>query len=294
MAGPSTEQGSPSVIAVVLDSLGLPSPRVEVNAYRLAVQTDSALEPPQALKVASLRTDSTGTCRFENLISGNYSFEALGDSGASALISGIPVPELSKSPGIDTLILSSPGALCGVVTRGGILGVVNNQALKDAFIQVKIAELDRFMITGQNGFYSFAGLPAASYTILCYATDGFFTTIKKDVPVVPGGTTVLDTILLSPVPRLLPPQGFSARLDSAMQSVVLRWNKVKYADLRWYEVERIDPTGVFNRTWATPDTTSIDSVSGIPAGTILYYVVRSIDSAFNKSLNAGPAEVTVQ
>jgi hypothetical protein len=210
------------------------------------------------------------------------------------MISGVPVLDSSNSPGFDTLKLSSPGALSGVVTRGGILGVVNNQALRDGFIQVKIAELDRFMLTAQNGSFSFAGLPAASYTILCYATDGFYTTIKKDVPVVPGRTTVLDTILLSPVPRLLPPQGFSARLDSVMQSVVLRWNKVTYADLRWYEAERIDPKGLFNRTWITTDTASIDSVGSIPAGTVLYYVVRSIDSAFNKSLNAGPAEVTVQ
>ncbi len=110
----------------------------------------------------------------------------------------------------------------------------------------------------------------------------------------PGKDTLLDTVLLKPVPRLIPPSGFHAGYDSGAGIVRLYWQKVNYADLRWYEVERIDLSGSRDSIFTTIDTTAVDSLTSFVAGDTLDYVVRSVDSAFNRSQNAGPLEIIVR
>jgi hypothetical protein len=193
----------------------------------------------------------------------------------------------------DTIILATPGKVSGVVSRGGVMGVMTNQNLNDAFIQVKIGEIDRSTVTGPDGKYSFANLPAGSYTLFYYATDGFYSAKRENIAVGPGSDTTLGKVVLRAVPRLTPPKSFSATYDTAAGIVRLSWQKVVFDSLRWYEVERINLASGRDTVLISADTLLNDTVVGIPAGTVLDYVVRAVDKAFNKSANAGPAEITV-
>ena len=297
ISGPSTEQGNPQIVAVVVDTVKHPVQNAIVTVFLAASNNDSTLQPSGALKVAMTRTDELGKCAFDSLSPGIYSLKATdSDSSRSVLKADIsisvihpPQPEFS-----DTLVLAVPGSIQGVVTRGGVPGDVSNQNLGDAFIQVKIGEIDRFTVTGPDGKYSFQALPTGTYSIYYYASDGFYTAKRENVMVNPGKDTLLDTVLLKPVPRLIPPSGFHAGYDSGAGIVRLYWQKVNYADLRWYEVERIDLSGSCDSIFTTIDTTAVDSLTSFVAGDTLDYVVRSVDSAFNRSQNAGPLEIIVR
>jgi hypothetical protein len=297
LSGPSTEQGNPQIVAVVVDTLKHPVPNAVVTVFLTASNNDSTMQPSGALKVAMIWTDAFGKCTFDSLSPGIYSLKAAdSDSVRSVLKTNIhisvinpPQPEFS-----DTLVLAVPGSIQGVVTRGGVPGTVDNQNLRDAFIQVKIGEIDRFTVTGPDGAYSFSGLPTGVYSIFYYASDGFYTAKRKNIMVNPGKDTLIDTVLLKPVPRLIPPSGFHADYDTAAAVVRLYWHKVVYSDLRWYQVKRIDLRNLSESLFTTVDTTMVDSLKSFALGDTLDYVVRSVDNATNPSPYVGPVEIIVK
>jgi len=295
-AGPSTEEGNPQIIATVVDSGNRPVAGAQVIAYLMPVNSDTTAQPGSALNAASTQTDADGSCLFEGLPPGRYSVVATDNAGYhSAIRSDIMItvmvpdaPEFS-----DTLILAATGSLEGTVTRNKVLGNASNQNLKDGFIQVKIGEIDRSSITGPNGAYSFSNLPAGVYTIYYYATDGFFSAKRENIVVPSGVNTFVDTVILTPVPRLVPPKGLRSVYDTSASSVSLSWQRVLFDSLRWYELERIDLAGPRDTVIICADTLYIDTLTGFPKGTVLDYVIRSVDKAFNRSANAGPVEITV-
>jgi hypothetical protein len=299
VAGPSTEESNPQIIAMVVDDKK-PVQGAAVNACRITAYNDTIQIPSGAISAASGQTDINGRCIFDSLPAGTYSIEAIDPAtNRRAFSSGINITDADSNSRIDTLQLALPGTITGVVSRGGVPGVVasQNTNLQDAAIMVIVQEIEVTpKITPQNGSYSFSSLPPGTYTILYYATDGFFSA-KRAVTVNTGSVTPVDTVILRPVPRLLPPKGFNLSYDTSNGSfsvVHLSWDKVSFDSLRWYEVERIDLTGPFDTTFTITSTTVTDTIRTIPPATILNYVVRSVDRAFNKSSNAGPLEVVVK
>jgi hypothetical protein len=297
LSGPSTEQGNPQIVAVVVDTLKHPVQNAVVTVFLAASNDDSTLQPAGAIKVAKTLTDAHGKCTFDSLFPGIYSLKAAdSDSSHSVLKTDIFISVIHPLQPVfsDTLVLAAPGSIQGVVTRGGVPGTIANQNLHDAFIQVKIGEIDRFTVTGPDGKYSFQGLPSGIYSIYYYASDGFYTAKRENITVNPGKDTMIDTMLLKPVPRLIPPSGFHADYDSAAGIVRLYWQRVDYADLRWYEVKRIYLAVPRDSVFRTVDTTLVDSLKSFVTGDTLDYVVRSVDNAFNGSPYVGPAEVIVK
>ncbi len=292
VTGPSTEEGNPQIVAVVVDSLRQPVPGAIVTAYRIPLNVDTLREPLEPMEIAQGKTDTSGRCSFNNLMTGFYSIQAA-ITTQQAMKSGIEIDDSYHRNQIDTLTLGSPGAISGVVSRGGVPGNVTNQQLKDGVIQVIIQEIRLSATTPDNGTYLFDSLPPGTYTLLYYASDGFYSA-KRTVNVTAGNTTPVNTVILKPVPRLLPPKGFTAVYDSIAGLVHLSWQKVNYDSLRWYEVLRYDLAGPYDDTLCTVDTFVVDSVNSIPSGTELTYVIRTIDRALNTSDNAGPQEVKVR
>ena len=152
-------------------------------------------------------------------------------------------------------------------------------------------EIALSFITPSDGSYLFAGMPADTYTVIYYATDGFISA-RRSVIIHPGDTVIVDTVFLKPS-KLLPPKGFTASYDTLAGLVHLSWQKVDYDSLRWYEVLRFDLAGPYDDTIRTIDTFVVDSINSIPPGTALTYVIRSVDRALNTSDNAGPVEIKV-
>lgn len=290
VSGPSTEEGNPQITAVVVDSLRKPVPGVWVITHRIAQLADTLQIPSGATKIDSGLTDVSGQCSFDSLSPGTYSIEAKDlSSNRRAIRTRITIDDSAADPGLtDTLVLGRPAAFRGVVSRGGMQ---SNQNLQNAAIMVIVHEIALSFITPSDGSYSFAEMPAGTYTVIYYATDGFISA-RRTVIINPGDTVTVDTVFLKPS-KLLPPKGFSGTYDTLAGLVHLSWQKVDYDSLRWYEVLRFDLTGPYDDTLCTVDTFVVDSVSSIPAGTALTYVIRSVDRALNPSDNAGPVEIEV-
>lgn len=296
LAGPSTEQGNPQIVAIVIDDKNRPIENAMVIINRVSPMVDSSQQPASATRVGVRQTDISGKCSFYDMFPGLYSLEASDISNKySALATNIMISAIKPDhPAFsDTIVLAAPGSITGVVSRGNVLGNSSNQNLNDAFIQVKIGEVDRVTVTGSDGKYLFKNLPVGSYTLYYYATDGFYSSKRTNITVYSNLDKKLETVILRPVPRLLPPKGFTAKYDTTAGIVRLNWQKVTFDSLRWYEVERINLT-VFNSTvHVVTDTLYSDTVGTISKGTILDYVVRSVDKAFMRSANAGPMEIKV-
>lgn len=297
VAGPSTEEPNPQIVAVVVDSDKQPVAGIPVTAFRSATFTDSLEAPSGATEVATSLTGTDGSCSFDSLETGTYSLQASDAvNNRSAFLSPIQITGDTETDAFsDTLTLDQSGGIRGTISRGGIGGYVpsQNTNLKDAAIMVIVQEINLSFITPQDGSYSFPEVPEGTYTIMYYATDGFYSA-KQTVTVEAGRITDADTLILIPVPRLLPPKEFFADYDTTAAVVSLSWQQLDYDSLRWYEVERIDMNGDHDSVFTTENTLLRDTIADIPSGTILNYVVRSVDMAFNRSSNAGPVEIVVE
>jgi hypothetical protein len=298
-AGPSTEEGNPQIVAVVVDGDKRPVAGAIVVAYLMPANSDSGAQPLSARNAASVHTDPDGSCLFEGLDPGRYSLVATDNAGnRSAMQSGIKitvkVPDMPEFS--DTLVLGATGGIRGIITRNGVQGV-SNQNLKDGGIQVKIGEIDRSYLTGPDGVYSFSNLPAGSYTLYFYAYE-FYSAKRENIVVEADVPTSVDTVILTPWPRLLlvPPNGLQAVYDTAAQIVILSWQRVHYDSLRWYKVQRINLTDMRETDFICLDTVFTDTIAAIPTGTVLDYAVCSVgmvDKTLSQSASTAPVEITV-
>jgi hypothetical protein len=295
IAGPSSEQGNPQIVAVVVDAVKRPVPLALVSAFRVPVNDNPADPPSAGVLVAQSKADSVGACRFENLVPGVYSLKALDpDSQHATLRTNINIlnSKPSKPEYRDTLILAVPGGVRGIVTRGFLSGS-SNQQLKDGFIQIKIGEIDRSTVTGPNGAYSFTDLPAGTYTLYYYATDGYYSVKRENVFVRPAKDTLLDSVFLKP--RILPPpKEFRAAYDTAAGTVGFSWQKVTFETFWYYTIQRTSISSAsFDTLFKTFDTLLVDSLKAVPAGTELNYVIYSVDRDLNPSVKTGRIDIKV-
>ncbi|HEX2958798.1 MAG TPA: carboxypeptidase-like regulatory domain-containing protein [Chitinispirillaceae bacterium] len=296
LAGPTTEQGNPQITAVIVDSLGNPIANVPISLLVIYQTEDSLfneqLLPANAIKISSSRSAPDGSCDFSNLAPGKYRIVA-NDSARNRSVTSndISLYTNKDTTFMDTLILQQPGIVKGVVIRSR---ATSNQQLRNGFIQIRIRELEQFYITDPNGTYTFYNLPYGTYTLYYYAPDGFHTSRMDNITVYPGKTTIIDTVILTPYQQLLPPADFKGSLDTTNSLVMLSWLPVTYQTFRYYEIERIcNELDSLSRTFKTSGTSLTDTLRSVPEGTLFSYVIHSVDSAYNKSVNAGPLEIVV-
>jgi hypothetical protein len=294
LAGPTTDVGNPQLITLVVDHNQNPISNADVSIFRMGQNIDSTKTIVSAYIVATGKTKPDGTCQFDNLVSGLYSIQGFETSGsATGVKTNINLISTPKTTIIDTVILLEPGKISGTVSRGAAAGNSQNAILLDAFIQVKLREIDLSFVTSTDGKYQFYGVPAGTYTLMYYASNGFYTSIRENIAVQSGQTVLVDSVILKQIPVLLPPKDMSILYDTSNGLVSLSWSKSDYTDLRWYEAERIDPDKTYSRTWHTTDTTLQDTVRSLPNGLKMFYVVRTVDNAFNVSKNSTPKELTL-
>lgn len=211
LSGPTTDEGNPQIIAVVVDKDMKAVVKATVSVLRMAPDADSIQDISSGVKVASTKSNDDGICRFANLLPGLYSIQGEDSTGTGIGIkSNISIVNQNATLYRDTIVLALSGTIQGVVSRGNVPGIFTNSQLRDAFIQVKLREIDRFLLTDVDGKYSFANIPAGRYTIFYYATDGFYTASRKDIAVASMQVTTVDTVFLKPFPRLVPPKIFTA------------------------------------------------------------------------------------
>lgn len=176
VSGPSTEQGNPQIVAIVVDDAHHPVPGAAVTTYLNSTSNDPLALPASAIQVASRVTDRNGHCSFEQLPAGNYSITASDQYGTRRAIRlGVTLldpPATTRS--VDTLQLQKTGTVRGVVTRSTESPTQgSNQQLKNGAIMVIIQEIALSFTTPADGSYQFTNLPPGTYTIMYYATNGY-------------------------------------------------------------------------------------------------------------------------
>ena len=247
------------------------------------------------VELVNITTDPNGRFELDNIASGQYAVHCLHPDSALSAFKKISITD-TLSTSCDTFFLQEPGSINGVVTRGGIPASSGNLNIRDGDIRVVILDINESTITGPDGFYSFSGLPPGTYSLAFYPGGNFFSTTRSNIAVMSGSVNVIDTVLLQPIPWVEPPkpEDLAVEYDTVNSTVILDWKPVAAHNLLGYVVERrvdisiLDPVEFFTR-----DTFYLDSVSGIPAGTKVYYTVRSISVQFVTSYPEGPGIITI-
>lgn len=299
-AGPTTEQGNPQIIALVLDSLNNPVPNISATLLVIpqadtSDRYDSLIPPGNAIKVNTSKSSQDGKCFFSNLAAGSYRIVATDNvRNMSVTSENIIVSEDNDTSIHDTLVLQQSGRIQGTVVRDVAL---NNQNLQNGFIQIRMLELDRFIVTVPSGHYSFDSLPYGRYTLYYYATD-YYVEHVENINVAPGKTTVIDTVVLRRYKDqlLVPPTDFQALYDTANGVVILSWSPVTIQNFKHYKIERhCDEQENLERAWKTTATSFTDTIVAIPDKTIFSYVAYTVDASYvRSSKNAGPIQIQVK
>jgi hypothetical protein len=295
LSGPATEEGNPVLAGVVLSESGKAASNAAVTVYRHACIVDSSAAPMPPARVAATRTDGSGRFAFHEIVEGEYALEAVSaDSGVFGAATRVSVG--TPTGVLDTIVMRTPGAIRGVVTRGGRLGGGSNTMVGDGFIDVILAELHRSAVTDQQGRFELKNVPEGAYTLLCRADDGFLTAVLDSVRVFAGTITEADTVRLIKIPWLAPAKPFdlTAQYDRQAGAVTLRWNMLDTVDIIGYQVERRQDRLLDGIVFPSKERSYVDTLDEIVAGMRLYYVVRAVNGRLMTSANEGPVEVAVE
>ncbi len=302
-AGPGTENGNPALTGIAVNPSRRPMAGVRVIVYRMADNRNDTigLVDSSPMKVKETFSDENGLFIFNSLASGLYTLE-LNDSlkNLYGQVMNLLISEgETDRKNLDTIVLQPSGTIRGVVSRGGKTGTsYSNSQLKDAFIQVKLMEIDRYYVTSVDGYYQLDRIPPGCYSILYYASDGFLTAILDSVKVDSSGDVKKDTVFLQPIPGLNPPppEAFSLAYDSTTDIVRLNWRRPNIQETVVYHVtrSRVDSFWVKDISVYVEDTLFFDTLTAMPIGTRYSYYVSVYTYYFKESNVAGPLTMTVK
>ena len=293
IAGTSSQAGN-ALTGVALDISGSPVSGASVWVYPTTEREDSAPYPGKLEIIDSANTDDNGCFRFIGLKAGKYTLDCRSfKDGLFGMVKGV-VFDSTRSV-IDTLVLKKPGSICGTV----YMGMDNALFPFNGYVLVNIEGLyDHLVMADRYGKYVINGVSEGVYTIGYYANNSYYLNEYIDsVRVSPDSVSILMPVYLKESPDAPPskPVGFTARYDTANALVYLQWRPVLNEKLLGYQVVR---KILFNEgsdfSSVITDTVYVDTVSGVAAGTKIMYMVRSIDKAYNESLNAGPIELVIK
>lgn len=296
VAGPSTEETNPTVAGTIFTYGKHPASFARVIVYPKSDNKDSTasfqLLEPEVVTIA----DENGYFEIVNLGSGDFVLEAQGkENSGYAVVNNVEVISWNSAIRYDSIFLSRPGSITGVATRGGVRSYQSNERLQDGFIDVFVKDINRHTTTDLHGRYEFNDIPPGTYTLVFHADDGFFTTFKDSVRVLDSAVTKVESVLIKRIPWLPPPKPFDLTVEQIgnLSEVKLTWKAYNTSDLVGFEVERrINPLQA-DTVFTVKEPFFFDDLSGLPAGIIVYYVVRSVSSSFMASANEGPVTINI-
>ena len=293
IAGPSTEQGNPVMIGLVLDK-NVPVADARVTVYKYVPVGD--VSEVLGVELVKLKTDETGRFELGTIAVGEYAIQCSHPDSSRSAFKKISISDMFTTM-LDTFLLKSPGSMRGCVTRGGLLDQGGNLTIRDGDIRVVIIDMNMSTVTGPGGKYHFSDLPPGTYSIAFYPGGSFFASTMSDIVVISGSETVVDTVHLEPIPWVKPskPDSLTAEYDTVHNIIKLQWNPVLRSNLLGYVIERREDSSILNPLEIfTKDTMYIDSVGTIPDGTIVYYIVRAMTEQFERSYPEGPVSITIR
>ncbi len=292
LAGPVTVAGNPkcALTGVAHDALGNPVAGAGIFVYKIDASTNDGF-PNTPEIIAFVYTNGMGQFQFVGLRPGTYTLDgSLLSSNLFATQKDILFDSTALI--IDTLVLKKPGIIKGVVKY--------DFQTNSGYVQVNVEGLYKrnrqIMANHETGEYEIDDVPEGLYTIGFYSYD-YINQFVDSVHVVMDSVICLDTIFLQVRPDAPPPKphGFTAQYDTAGALVTLKWNSVGISSLAGYKVMRKIQSGdVIEISPILTDTFYVDSIAGIPNGSMVMYLVKSIDKAYNESLNAGPVEISIK
>jgi hypothetical protein len=125
VAGTATEEGNPQIVATVVDENRQLISGASVTILGVSPADTDTTKLPATIDVGKAQTDNKGVCSFQNLPPGSYSLSVI-DSQHNRLAFEPKIVVTALKPASpdfdDTLVVSAPGSMSGVVTRGGING----------------------------------------------------------------------------------------------------------------------------------------------------------------------------
>lgn len=286
--GPSTETGNPTLTGIVRDTGGLRAGGAPVVLWRLPAGTGDSAALRDPVRVDSQAAKADGSFRFDALAAGRYAVLAGDAVRGLALVPAAEIPAGAKGfLRRDTLDLRRPARLSGIARRDANPKPAGVAAHEN--ILVRVAGTGRSAYTDTAGAYVVDNVPAGTYRVAFAAADGhYLPKLLDSIRVAPGAAVTLPPVTLEWSPFVAPPApgGLTVTADSAAGVMRLRWNKVHVSNFDHYLVFRRDSTragGAAADTFDTGDTTYIDVVNHLPAGTVFTYAVVSVNRLGNAS-----------
>ena len=194
LSGPSTEQGNPVMIGLVM-SENQPVAGAQVSVYEyVTIQGSETL----GVEVKRITTNEKGNFYLQFIDTGKYAIQCIHPDSSRYAFKKLNI--IDSSEVTDTFNLQTPGCLYGTVSRGGVLNSSSNLELLDGDIRVVIIDINRSTITGPDGSYQFFDLPAGNYNIAYYPGGSFFSSYRSNVSVISDLITSIDTVFLKSIP----------------------------------------------------------------------------------------------
>lgn len=291
LAGPCTETGNPTGIrGKILNMAGNPASGAVVKLMQRMGTDSSGI----AGVVSQTTACSDGSFGFAKLAASSYALEAF--DSASGKIAWFPKADISDSDATVhiSLVLESPGAVQGTVTRGPNPrpnGILNNEK-----IVMRLIHTDKSYLSDTTGAYRLAPLGAGFYRAVFTALDGHYLTAYVDsVQVRAGETTILPRMDLVWSPYVAPPIPSAPSVDSiAVGTIRVHWNPVFVSNFSHYEVLKRDSLALnLTDTLTLVDTVLVDSLKAFASGHKIEYRVRSVNKLGTKSEWSSIASTTV-
>ncbi len=293
IAGPITETGNPKLACVFVDAQGNAVAGAKVFVYKTIVSNDTINRryPLRLMAIDSTNTGNYGNVEFMELKPDTYTIESRYNAGnLFALKKGIVFD--STRIVSDTLLMKEPGNIQGFAFRGE----KDYQYPSSGFLLVNVEGLlSQLTVPSYDGEFWLTNIPEGVYTIGFYSSDNaYYNKFVDSVRVSSGSIVDLGIIHLTPTFEAPPPRpaGFTARYDSVNGLVYLSWHSVGISNLLGYQVMRkYQMSETTFKTAILIDTFYVDTVTAFPDSARIVYLLKTIDRAYNESMNAGPVEV---
>ncbi|MDB5105460.1 MAG: hypothetical protein JWP91_3149 [Fibrobacteres bacterium] len=296
-AGPAAGTNGPIVVPVPKDTIvtgagslqalvllaGSPAPGARVLLYGAPGSPGLPGTPPKAVKLLdSAVGDAQGLVLLRELPAGRYTLYARTAAGLGAISAGV-TPMLPAGPlRTDTLALALPGSVEGYATRSGFwvsTPLKGDENIRASLADAPFATLTDYGSPPQGARFRLTDVPPGAYRLVVSAPpDSYFVADTLEIAVRAGAVTTL----AAPVecaynPDAPPPKASNLRITaSARNKVSLAWDfAARYPALKGFRVLRLDSNLRATDSSAVSGAASYeDDISGIPAGTLIRYVVR--------------------
>jgi hypothetical protein len=285
----TVDLGGSEVVGKTVAKSGAAIPNAKVIAFKQEGETFDS--------VAVDTSDSKGQFTFTDLDTGTYRLYGLAVQGDTLVGLKTDVVVDRIAPKGEPPARVDAGDLT-LLPKGWISGTVIIDKADMAGVLCYTRDSAFIAVSDTDGSFTIPRVVEGTYTV-CFFYPGYEPKRIEGISVVSGSGTRMDTVFLDldPDDDPNPPRNLKATYDTVNGAVSLHWNRVRVSDLREYILYRKNSADAGEPSpvdTLAGDTMVVDTIFKTLTDTVsksLFYQVRAVDSANNKSIFSDPVTI---